>query len=65
MIIIFVLLKSNKKDSADQSLNAVFDPNKPIMITKNNKYGYITSDGTEMIAPKYEMRVLFMVIMLL
>lgn len=53
-IIIFIVLKSNKKGSVDQSLNAIFDPNKPIMIEKNNKYGYITSDGKEMIEPKYE-----------
>ena len=52
-IIIFVLLKLNKNGSNDESLNAIFDPNKPILIEKNNKYGYITSDGKEMIEPKY------------
>lgn len=43
---------NNSKETAD--LNSIFDPNKPIVIKKDGKYGYITSEGKMMIEPKYK-----------
>lgn len=51
---IFFLFKwlNNSKELA--KLNDIFDPNKPIIIEKNGKYGYISSNGEMMIEPKYD-----------
>lgn len=45
-------LKSNKK--VEQDLGYIFDANKPIKIQKDNKYGFITSEGEVMIEPQYK-----------
>lgn len=36
-----------------ENLNSIFDPNKPIVVRSNGKYGYITSDRKTIIEPKY------------
>lgn len=50
---IFVYFKFIKNDESTVDLKAIFDPNKPIIIESNDKYGYITSEGKMMIEPKY------------
>lgn len=37
-----------------QNLELTFSPSKPIAIQKNDKYGFITSEGKVMIEPKYD-----------
>lgn len=49
---IFVYFKFLKNNIAD--LNIIFDPNKPIVVNNNGKYGYITSEGKTMIEPQYK-----------
>lgn len=49
-VFLFKFFENN--NSAD--LNVIFDPNKPIVVKKNDKYGYITSEGKIMIEPQYK-----------
>lgn len=51
-IYIFLNLNNNSNNSSTD-LNSIFDPDKPIVIRNNGKYGYITSEGKMMIEPKY------------
>jgi len=44
----FFLFKDKNNSNEIISLNSVFDPNKPIIIKQDGKYGYITSDGEAM-----------------
>ena len=61
VIILFVLLgvgaffvfKGFGGNKLEANLDAVFDPDKPIVVLKNKKYGYITSEGKTIIEPKY------------
>ena len=41
-------------NSTKTDLNIIFDPNKPIVINNNGKYGYITSEGKILIEPQYK-----------
>lgn len=42
------------KSEVSADISSVFDPNKPIIVKNNGKYGYITSDGKMMIEPQYK-----------
>lgn len=50
------LFKNDSIDIIEKDLNliAIYEENKPILIKKNNKYGYISSDGELLIEPQYE-----------
>lgn len=50
---VFFLLKGFENGKSNVNLNAIFDPNKPIVVKNNGKYGYITSEGKTMIDPQY------------
>ena len=52
-IVGFLLLNSFKKNSSLSLGNSFYDPNKPIVIEKNGRYGYINSQGKIIIEPKY------------
>ena len=49
----FFVFKSFRSDKTKVDLNSIFDPNKPIIVKNNGKYGYITSEGKIMIEPQY------------
>lgn len=49
----FFIFKNFGTGKTAVDLNAIFDPNKPIIVKNNGKYGYITSDGKTMIEPQY------------
>lgn len=52
---LFFYLKNNKiSRNSNENLNIIYDPDKPIIIKKDNKYGYIKSDGRIMIEPQYK-----------
>ncbi len=51
---IFVYIKFFGNGNTTADLNAIFDPNKPIVVKNNGKYGYITSEGKTMIEPQYK-----------
>jgi len=50
---VFFVTKQLGNNKSTIDLNLIFDPNKPIIIKDNGKYGYITSKGKTMIEPKY------------
>ena len=50
---VFVVFKVVGSEKSVKNLNSVFDPNKPIVIKNNGKYGYITTSGEVMIEPQY------------
>ena len=50
----FFFFKGGNNSQETANLNSIFDPNKPIVIKKDGKYGYITSEGKMMIEPKYK-----------
>lgn len=50
----FFVLKNFRTNNTDIDLNLIFDPNKPIIVENNGKYGYITFDGKTMIEPQYK-----------
>ena len=52
-VLTFFYFKGRSSSGEAMNLSAVFDPNKPIPVLKNDKYGYISSDGEVMIEPKY------------
>ena len=52
-VVVFFLLNKSKDNSSTSNLNSVFEPNKPIIVKNNGKYGYITSEGETMIEPQY------------
>lgn len=52
-VIAFFYFRGRSNSGETMNLNAIFDPEKPIVIKKENKYGYITSDGEVMIEPQY------------
>lgn len=47
----FLILKNSKKSNFNY---AIFDQNKPIIIEKNGKYGYINTSGKVIVEPIYE-----------
>ena len=47
----FLILKKGKKGNLNY---AIFDQNKPIIIKKDGKYGYINTSGKVIVEPKYE-----------
>lgn len=47
----FLILKKGKKGNFNY---AIFDQNKPIIIKKDGKYGYINTSGKVIVEPKYE-----------
>ncbi len=49
----FFVFKHFGTGKTDVDLNSIFDPNKPIIVKNNGKYGYITSEGKTMIEPQY------------
>lgn len=49
----FFAFKHFGTGKTDVDLNFIFDPNKPIIVKNNGKYGYITSEGKTMIEPQY------------
>lgn len=51
-LLVYYKLFRNNKETVD--LNTIFDPNKPIVVMNNGKYGYITSEGKTMIEPQYK-----------
>lgn len=51
---IFGYFKFFRNNSKAADLNAIFDPNKPIVVKNSGKYGYITSEGKTMIEPQYK-----------
>lgn len=51
----FIYFKGkNTKVDGDVDLSSIYDPDKPIIIKKDGKYGYIKADGSMMIEPTYE-----------
>lgn len=50
-VLLIILLVFNKKSNT--ILENVFNPKNPIVISKDSKYGYITSEGKVMINPVY------------
>lgn len=52
-VIAFFLIKGLFKNDEISNLNYIFDPDKPIIIEKEGKYGYITSEGKTMIEPQF------------
>jgi len=52
-VILFFYLKDNFFGNNEINLKYVFDPDKPIVIKDGEEYGYITSDGEELIEPKF------------
>lgn len=53
-IVMFGWFRFFGNNNATADLNAIFDPNKPIIVKNNGKYGYITSEGETMIEPQYK-----------
>lgn len=51
---VFFYFKSAKSSLDSNNLDVIYDPDKPIIIKKDNKYGYIKSDGSIMIEPQYQ-----------
>lgn len=51
-LLVYYKLFRNNKETVD--LNTIFDPNKPIVVMNNGKYGYITSEGKTMIESQYK-----------
>ena len=47
----FLILKKSKKSNFNY---AIFDQNKPIIIKKDGKYGYINTSGKVIVEPQYE-----------
>jgi len=45
---IFAFFKFTGGNSVSSDLSSIFDPNKPIVVKKDNKYIYISSEGKEM-----------------
>jgi len=43
----------NKSNNTEVKLSAIFDPDKPILVKNDYKYGYIDSKGKIIIEPKY------------
>ena len=51
---IFIFFKFFRDSNSTVDLNSIFDPNKPIVVKNDGKYGYITSEGKTMIEPQYK-----------
>lgn len=52
---VFIYFKGkNTKVEGDVDLSSIYDPDKPIIIKKDDKYGYIKADGNMMIEPTYK-----------
>lgn len=54
LIVGFYCFKRDNGINQTANLNSIFDPNRPIVIKKDQMYGYITSEGKMMIEPKYK-----------
>lgn len=50
---IFGYFSFSGNSTKKEDLNSIFNPNKPIVINENGKYGYINSEGKIIIEPKY------------
>ena len=54
-VVAFIYFKGkNTKVDGDIDLSSIYDPDKPIIIKKDGKYGYIKSDGSMMLEPTYK-----------
>lgn len=53
-IVIFLFIRGKSQSKVSENLDKIFDPNKPIIVAKGDKYGYITHNGKMMIEPKYD-----------
>jgi len=53
IIILTVLIITLSKNNDNLILEGIFASDKPIIIKKDGKYGYITSNGKELIEAKY------------
>lgn len=55
VLVAFLISKTNNKSTVlSEYTNIVLDPERPIIIKQEGKYGYISSKGKMIIEPKYE-----------
>ena len=54
ILLFFYLKKDTDTKNNEINLSSIYDPNKPILIEKNDKFGYISSEGKEIVKPQYK-----------
>lgn len=58
VIATFIFLNNSKSNNNDNNktdyLGSIFDPNRPIVVKDNGKFGYISSNGKVLIEPQYK-----------
>lgn len=54
IVVILILIFSNKSDNSKYN-EEVFDPETPILVYKDGKYGYIDTKGEFLIEPQYDL----------